>query len=367
MKTATKPAKTANSERNAKTTKPAFYKANPTLAEWANYWLETYVKPATKPGGYESYHDNMVKHILPFLGDVKLSKLSTGVVQRFLNEQAEHGNLRDNGPLSAKSLKNIRVVLDVCCKRAVVEEFMDANPVPATVLLRCRTKRVDVMTDADQAVLEDYLRDYDSLSCLDAGIMLGMHTGMRLGEVCALKWGHYDPREGCLYVQETIRRISNYDENAPYGSRTSLVTSPVKSDASERKIYLPGFLLDLMDAQYDRFVRMFRREPDREDYVIFSDRGGCIDPDNLSHYFSDLLRTLRLPHVKYHALRHTFATRAVESGIDIATVSGILGHADVTTTTHFYVHPRDESMRRAMTSMQPVTGYRRRDRTRRLA
>ena len=75
---------------------------------------------------------------------------------------------------------------------------------------------------------------------------------------------------------------------------------------------------------------------------------------NLSHYFGDVLKGLGLPHVKYHALRHTFATRAVEQGVDVATVSGLLGHADVTTTTHYYVHPCEEAMRRAMSGVAPV-------------
>ena len=340
---------------------------NPTLEQWTMYWLETYVKPATKPGGYENYRDNMVKHVLPRIGKMPLDEITTAVIQTVLNEEAEHGNLRDNGPLSAKSLKNMRVALDVCCKRAVAEGHMDSNPVPGTVLKRCPTKRVEVMTNENQAVLERYLMNYDRNSSLDAGTSLGLHTGMRLGEVCALKWGHYDPREGCLHIQETIRRVSNYEEDAAYGSRTALVTTRVKTDASDRTLYLPEFLLDLMDSQYDRFVRMFHREPTADDYVIFSDTGACMDPDNLSHYFSDLLKILKLPHVKYHALRHTFATRAVENGVDVATVSGLLGHADVTTTTHYYVHPRDEAMRNAMTTMQPVTGYRRKNDMRRFA
>lgn len=79
-----------------------------------------------------------------------------------------------------------------------------------------------------------------------------------------------------------------------------------------------------------------------------------MDPDTLSHYFSRILRQLHLEHVKFHAMRHTFATRAIENGIDVATVSGLLGHADVTTTTHFYVHPQDEAMRAAMRGIVPV-------------
>ena len=105
---------------------------NPTLNEWAEYWLATYVRPVAKPSGYEHYHDNLHKHILPKLGSVRLSRLTTPKVQAFLNEEALHGNLRDGGPLSAKSLKNMRVVLDVCCKRAVADGYMASNPVPAT-------------------------------------------------------------------------------------------------------------------------------------------------------------------------------------------------------------------------------------------
>ena len=81
-----------------------------------------------------------------------------------------------------------------------------------------------------------------------------------------------------------------------------------------------------------------------------------VDPDNLTHYFARLLKKLGLPHVKFHAMRHTFATRAIENGIDVATVSGLLGHADVTTTTHFYVQPREAAMDQAMRRITPVSG-----------
>ena len=118
-----------------------------TLNEWTEQWLETYVKPVAKPSGYEHYCDNMYKHILPKLGNLPMNELTTAVVQQFLNGEALHGNLRTGGPLSAKSVKNMRVVLDVCCKRAVADGIMPVNPVPATVYTHCRSKKLTVLSD----------------------------------------------------------------------------------------------------------------------------------------------------------------------------------------------------------------------------
>lgn len=328
-------------------------KKNPKMKDWAEWWLATYVEPVAKPSGYEHYHDNLYKHILPELGEYRMSQLTTPVVQKFLNHVALHGNLRNGGPLSAKSVKNMRVVLDVCCKRAVADGYMPANPVPMTVYTHCRTQKAEVMTDRDQQVLEEWLFEDEAFG--NTGILLGLYTGLRLGEVCALRWGDYDFETGMLHVHQTIRRVSKFDDSLPYGKRTQLVFSSVKSQSSDRELFLPEVLQDLLAWQYQRFAMYFHRNPSEEDFVVYNGVGGLTDPDNLSHYFGDVLEGLHLPHVKYHALRHTFATRAVENGVDVATISGLLGHADVTTTTHYYVHPREEAMRQAMAAVRPVS------------
>ena len=172
-----------------------------TLREWSQQWLEVYVKPVAKPSGYEHYYDNLHKHILPKLGDMPLKSLTTAVVQHFLNEESLHGNLRTGGALSAKSIKNMRVVLDVCCKRAVADGLMAANPVAATVYTHCRSKKHNIMSDSDQKVLEKWL--FSDLSLNNAGIILALYSGMRLGEVCAARWGNYDAMSGTLPVSYT--------------------------------------------------------------------------------------------------------------------------------------------------------------------
>lgn len=274
-----------------------------TLREWSQQWLEVYVKPVAKPSGYEHYYDNMYKHILPKLGDVPLKSLTTAVVQHFLNEESLHGNLRTGGALSAKSIKNMRVVLDVCCKRAVADGLMAANPVAATVYTYCRSKKHNIMSDSDQKVLEKWL--FSDLSLNNAGIILALYSGMRLGEVCAARWGNYDAMSGTLHITQTVRRVM-VDPAAEYGKRTELIFSSAKSDASERDLYLPEVLQGLLTVQYQRFESLFKRTPNADDFIIYNTVGGVMDPDHLSSYWGDVLDGLGLPHVRFHDIRHPY-------------------------------------------------------------
>lgn len=320
------------------------------LQEWLRYWLESYIRPVAKPSGYEHYRDNVEKHILPRLGSIPMSELSPRVIQHFLNEEARSGNLRDRGPLSPKSMRNMRVVLDVALKQALSEGVISSNPVPLTVVRSVRTRRVQILTDETQAKLEEYL--FTHPHNYHAGILLAMFTGMRLGEVCALQWKDYNAATGRLRIGSTVRRQTNYDASDGE-NRTVLITNETKTDTSDRILTMPPVLRELLENQCIRFADRFHAPTD-EDYIVFCGKGTMLDPDNLTHYFTRLLKKLGLPHVKFHALRHTFATRAIENGIDVATVSGLLGHADVTTTTHYYVQPREAAMDQAMRSITPV-------------
>ena len=149
-----------------------------------------------------------------------------------------------------------------------------------------------------------------------------------------------------------MRGLDNYDADAG-ANKTELVFNEVKTESSERTLVMPPVVQQMLREQKCRFAQQFHM-PREDDFIIFSKAGGMIDPDNLQHYFARLLHKLGLEHVKFHAIRHTFATRAIENGVDVSTVSGILGHADVTTTTHFYVRPREKAMNRAMENIRPV-------------
>lgn len=323
---------------------------NMPLKDWLMFWLENYVRPTVKPSSYEHYRDNCEKHIIPELGDLPLNSITSRMLQHFFNDQAKSGNKRTGGPLSAKSMRNMRVVLDVAMKQALAEDLIGSNPVPLTAIKSCKTEKLEVMTDEMQLQLERYL--FENSNRFHPAILCDLYTGLRRGEICALRWRNYNEATGRLTVCETVRRLNNYDAK-PGEPKTMLVFNDVKTNSSQRELYMPPVLQEVLRKQKERFAREFHM-PSRDDFIFFSSTGGVLDPDNLQHYFSGLLKKLGLEHVKFHAIRHTFATRAIENGIDVSTVSGILGHADVTTTTHFYVHPREKAMALAMKSIVPI-------------
>ena len=320
-----------------------------TLAEWTTYWLETYIRPVAKASTYESYRGHCENHINPALGDIKLKDLSTKLLQMFFNNEAKNGG-KNAGPLSPKTMRNMRVVLDVALKQALAEELIHSNPIPLTVIKSARTKKLEVMTDETQEILERYL--FENEDPYHPAILFDLYTGVRRGELCALRWRDYNEKTGRITTDETVRRLTNYDAK-PGEPKTILVFNDTKTDSSCRELQLPVFLQDLIAEQKRIFTAKFH-VPQPDDFIFFSRNGKMLDPDNLQHHFLRILRKLGLEELKFHAIRHTFATRAIESGIDVSTVSGILGHSNVTTTTRFYVHPREKAMTKAMNNITPI-------------
>lgn len=153
-----------------------------------------------------------------------------------------------------------------------------------------------------QERLEQYL--FTTPNIYHPGIILALYTGLRRGEICALRWRNYNEVTGKLTVEHTVRRLTNYDA-APGEPRTKLVFNDVKTDSSNRVLVMPLVVQDLPKEQKRRFVRQFGFPRD-DDYIIFSKSGGVVDPDNLQHYFARLLRKLGLEHIKFHAIQHSY-------------------------------------------------------------
>ena len=319
--------------------------------EWVEVYLEDYVRPVCKPSSAAYFADNLLKHAVPALGSMPLADIDSAILQRFLNQQAAHGRLTDGGPLSPKSIRNLRTALSGCFTTAVAQGVLRNNPVPGTVIRRSRKPVVETMEEQEREKLLQFL--YQDNNLMNMGIILAARLALRRGEICALRWQDFDAIRGYLQIRNTVKRLPNDD---PEGPRTVLVFGPTKSEAGVRNLALSPDLCQLLELHAERFAREFRRQPQMDDFIVYSAVGSVTDPDHLTHYFSDVLAGLQLSHVKFHALRHTFATRAVEQGIDIESISGILGHTDVTTTTHYYLHPRQGGMNQALWKLSGAPG-----------
>ena len=220
-----------------------------TLADWLHYWLESYIRPSCKPAGYAQYRDIVDKHVVPAIGAVPLGELNTGILQQFLNREAACGNRKTGGPLSAKSIKNMRVVLDVALKCAVQEGRLAANPVPGTVIRKVQRKAIVPMSDAMQAALERFLFQDGNLQ--NMGILLALYTGCRLGEICALRWRDVDWSRQELHLRQTVKRLPR-SQRQPGQSATELVFSPTKGRDGSRRIAAPAVVFALLEMQCRR-------------------------------------------------------------------------------------------------------------------
>lgn len=317
-----------------------------TLNEWLHRWLEAYVKISCKAAGYAQYRQICEKHIIPMLGDYFLEMITTAVLQDFFMQQSKSGNLKTGKGLSPKSIKNMRVVLDVAFQKAVLEGYLKENPVVGTVIQKVHKKSIYPMEEETLQTLENFL--YKNGNLQDVGVLLSLYTGCRLGEICGLQWKDVDWRRKEIHIRRTVKRLPAENEK----TATQLVFSEIKGNQGWRIVPMAPVVDRLLELQYKRLTKRFGTIADT-DFVVCNQKNGLLDPDNLSRYFHQAMIKLGLPPARFHDLRHSFAVRAIEQGMDVLTLSGILGHAHVATTESFYLHPRLSTMHAAMKNIGP--------------
>lgn len=190
-----------------------------------------------------------------------------------------------------------------------------------------------VLSNNEQKCLCQYL--CANLNLLNVGVLLCLFTGLRIGEICALRWDSISLDDCTIHVQRTMQRIQT-----PEGSerKTKIIITTPKSNCSLRTIPLPAYLVGVL-SQFDHTPN---------GYVLTGDNNTFIEPRTMQNHFKRILSCCSINDANFHALRHTFATRCIELGIDVKTLSEILGHASVTITMNRYVHPSLEMKRNSM-------------------
>lgn len=284
--------------------------------DWLNEWLSTCVKPMVKSRTFEKYDEIVRLKIEPSLGNCDLSELSPSMLQRFTAELTEkYASNTVSGIIAV-----VRSSLTRAQKTGVIEqEFSNCIQRPKT-----REKKVESFTAAEQKKIENYIIKNRKTKLY--GIVLCLYTGLRLGELLALEWADIDFLRGTITVTKNSRDV--WED----GEYKKVIDTP-KTATSRREIPLPRQLVP--------YLRILKHQ-NRNGFVVTGKDGKTVSLRSYQKALQCVLKTLNIPHRGFHALRHTFATRALECGMDVKTLSEILGHKNSSITLNRYAHSFEE-------------------------
>ena len=283
-----------------------------------------YVKRST----YATYCTLIRSHLLPELG--RKEDIREEDVQEFVNRKLADG-------LSRKTVRDILVILKMILRYGAKHGLLPERQIEVVFPPERENHEVQVLTLANQRRLMNYVKENPGY--LNLGILICLTAGLRIGEVCALQWDDVDVASGIIRVNKTIQRIYLADENERF---TGIIIDKPKTRNSQREIPMTRELLGLL--------RPLKKNA-QGDYYVLTNALTPTEPRTYRNYFNKALLRLGLPKMRFHGLRHSFATRCIESKCDYKTVSVLLGHANISTTLNLYVHPNLEQKRKCINSM----------------
>lgn len=297
--------------------------------EWLDIWLENYVKPNAKMRTRESYERIIRKQIIEFLGETELENLTALDMQTFVTSLLTSGNKRTNGGLAASSVNTVITVIQSSLKTAVKLGYVKENVAEGIKRPKIKGKEVTSFTLKEQKKIERAAME-DKRSKM-FGIVLCLYTGLRIGELLAVVWKDIDLKRGLIFVNKTC-----HDLKTAEGFKR--ITDEPKTESSKRVIPLPKQLLP--------HLKRLKRSGTGEHVVSIDGKPVAIRSYQRS--FAFLLKKIKVPHKGFHSLRHTFATRAIECGMDVKTLSEILGHKNAAVTLNRYAHSLMEHKKEMM-------------------
>lgn len=298
-----------------------------TINQITEEWKEEkkkYVKKST----YAAYQLLIQNHIKPYFG--YLYEVNEEKVQQFVFDKLDAG-------LSEKTIRDIIIVLKMILKFGIKNGYLEYVQIDAKFPSKQEKKNLDVLSKADQKKFMEHLRN--NFTFKNLGIFICLSTGMRIGEICGLRWCDVDTAEGVIKVRHTLQRIYIIEGETRH---TELLLDTPKTANSVRDIPMSSELLKMLKS-LNKVVN--------ENYYVISNDIKPIEPRTYRNYYKKLCKQLDIPELKFHGLRHSFATRCIESKADYKTVSVLLGHSNISTTLNLYVHPNKEQKKKTIDKM----------------
>lgn len=298
---------------------------NKTFEEVATMWLadkQQYVKMST----YCAYSLLLSNHLKPVFA--KEQDVTEELVQAFVLGKLQQG-------LSRNSVKDMLMVLKMVLKYAAKHGYMPWRQIDINFPTERRQNEVKTLSRADQRRLMDHIQA--NFSFMNLGIYICLSAGLRIGELCALTWDDLDTDAGVVRISKTLQRIYMKDKGC-----TEVIIGTPKSKNSVREIPLAKEL--------QRFIKSLKKVVNGSFYVL-TNSSSPTEPRSYRNHYRRLMQQLDLPLLKFHGLRHSFATRCIESKCDYKTVSVLLGHSSISTTLNLYVHPNLDQKKKCIERM----------------
>ena len=306
-----------------------------TVAEWLRTWFALYAKPNIRPTTARSYQGSMELHIIPRIGCIKLNKLTGRDIQKLYKDLMENGRLRKaqkskQPGLSSTTVRGIHMMLHNALDRAVKERLILRNPTEDCVIPKVQKQEMKILHPED---MKAYLEAAEKRGVLPM-FYLELVSGIRKGELVALRWEDLDVEHRTISVSK----------QALGGLGKELVVNRPKTENSIRAISIPQDAVDLL-------VQAHEKHPENPYLFPSPLTGGMYHPDSVVNLHKKILKDAGLEHIRFHDLRHTFATMALQNGVDVKTVSNMLGHYDAGFTLRTYTHATRQMQQQAAEKM----------------
>lgn len=304
-----------------------------TLGQWMEVWFENVAQVKVRPSSHATYRGYLDNHIRPNIGDIPLHKLTTLDLQGFYRKMLDGGRVdriesqKQPKGLSPKTVRNLHQVIFSALKLAVQQKLIPSNPAEGCSLPRLEHREMQTLTAYQ---LDAFFREAKASGVFEL-YYLELATGLRRGELLGLHWEDIDLEQKLISIRRQVVRINGVVTEAPLKTKNSYRTLAIGEDVAE--------------------ILWQQKEKVGGTYVFPSPTGGPISPDSVLHMLHRVLNRAGLPKVRFHDLRHTFATLALQNGVDIKTVSGILGHYSAGFTLDTYAHVTTAAQKNAAAQM----------------
>lgn len=297
------------------------------ISQIADLWKEEkrqFVKKST----FAAYSLIVETHLQPAFGNL------TAITEKDVQDFVLH---KLNGGLSQKTIKDMLIVLRMILKFGAKKNYCVYAPIDVIFPTDRERQELEVLSIANQKKIMRFIED--NFTFRNLGIFICLSTGIRIGEICALTWDDIDIENGVIHIRKTIQRIYVKENGI---KKTELLIDTPKTATSMRDIPMIKDLYEILKPL---------KKVVNNDYFVLTNEATPTEPRTYRNYYKKLLDKLGIPPIKFHGLRHSFATRCIESKCDYKTVSVILGHSNISTTLNLYVHPNYEQKKKCIDKM----------------